>query len=148
MASKPGRGPPPPPPPVNCRIFRPSHQSHSSLQFGFLSARYSSTCRQLIAQFKTASSLLGDVVPDLEKFMKEYNLTCPAAVERIKIGVPATVEPDDYKIAKYVAEAVQVKTKKEDNLTRVAVQWSALASNGVLIRVSCVHAPLSCSFAS
>lgn len=77
---------------------------------------YSSTCRNLIAQFKTASSLLDDVVPDLEKFMKDYNLNCPAAVKRIEIGVPATVEhgnsnvPNEangHRTAKYVAEAVQ-----------------------------------------
>ncbi|KAF9585164.1 hypothetical protein BGW38_003648 [Lunasporangiospora selenospora] len=76
---------------------------------------YTPACRQLIAQFRTASSLLGDVVPDLEKFMKEYNLDCPAAAKRIKIGVPATVEFGDgvtneangHRTAKYVAETVQ-----------------------------------------
>jgi ESCRT-I complex subunit VPS28 len=60
--------------------------------------------------------LLGEVVPDLEKFMKEYNLNCPAAAKRIKIGVPATVEFGDgvsneangHRTAKYVAETVQV----------------------------------------
>ncbi|KAF9165609.1 Vacuolar protein-sorting-associated protein 28 [Actinomortierella ambigua] len=46
-------------------------------------------------QFKTAMSLLGDVVPDLEKFLKEYDLDCTAATKRIKIGVPATVEFGD-----------------------------------------------------
>ncbi|KAF9390195.1 hypothetical protein CPB97_009762 [Podila verticillata] len=56
---------------------------------------YTPACKQLIAQFKAASSLLVDVVPDLEKFMKEYSLDCPAAAKRIKIGVPATVEFGD-----------------------------------------------------
>ncbi|KAG0006911.1 hypothetical protein BGZ65_001988 [Modicella reniformis] len=78
-------------------------------------SEYASTCRQLVAQFKTASSLLGDLVPDLEKFMKEYNLNCPAAVKRIEIGVPATVEhgnsvsneANGHRTAKYVAETVQ-----------------------------------------
>lgn len=50
--------------------------------------------------------------------MKDYNLNCPAAVKRLEIGVPATVEhgnsnvPNEangHKTAKYVAEAVQVK---------------------------------------
>ncbi|KAF8981687.1 hypothetical protein BGZ46_002409 [Entomortierella lignicola] len=76
---------------------------------------HTETCPQLIAQFKTASNLLGDVVPDLENFMKEYNLDCPAAVKRIKIGVPATVEFGDgvssetngHRTAKYVAETVK-----------------------------------------
>ncbi|KAF9431223.1 hypothetical protein BGZ76_000504 [Entomortierella beljakovae] len=76
---------------------------------------HTEACSQLIAQFKTASNLLGDVVPDLESFTKEYNLDCPAAVKRLKIGVPATVEFGDgvsneangHRTAKYVAETVQ-----------------------------------------
>ncbi|GJJ73352.1 ESCRT-I complex subunit VPS28 [Entomortierella parvispora] len=56
---------------------------------------YTPACTQLIAQYRAASSLLGDVAPDLERFMKEYNLNCPAAAKRIRIGVPATVEFGD-----------------------------------------------------
>lgn len=79
--------------------------------------RYTPACKQLIAQFKTASSLLVDVVPDLEKFMKEYSLDCPAAAKRIKIGVPATIEFGDAGSSntsghyKNVAEIVQVNQK-------------------------------------
>ncbi|KAF9915206.1 Vacuolar protein-sorting-associated protein 28 [Lobosporangium transversale] len=70
--------------------------------------------RSAITHTQTASNLLGDI--DLEKFMKEYNLDCPAAAKRIKIGVPATVEfgdggasdePNGHRTAKYVAETVQ-----------------------------------------
>jgi hypothetical protein len=94
------------------------HYNHLIACVLFL-ARYSSNCRQLIAQFKTATSLLGDIVPDLENFVKDYNLNCPAAVKRLEIGVPATVEhgnsnvPNEangHKTAKYVAEAVQVSS--------------------------------------
>lgn len=88
--------------------------------FGFRYSRYTPACKQLIAQFKAASSLLVDVVPDLEKFMKEYSLDCPAAAKRIKIGVPATVEFGDAGSSKAsghyknVAEIVQV-TRKRNN---------------------------------
>lgn len=59
-------------------------------------------------------------MPDLEKFMKEYSLDCPAAAKRIKIGVPATVEFGDAGSSKAsghyknVAEIVQV-TRKRNN---------------------------------
>ncbi|KAF9109975.1 hypothetical protein BGX27_006933 [Mortierella sp. AM989] len=91
------------------------HLEMAYIRSAITHTEYSRTCPQLIAQFKTASNLLGDVVPDLEKFMKEYNLDCPAAVKRIKIGVPATVEfgdgvsneASDHRTAKYVAETVK-----------------------------------------
>ncbi|KAG0367228.1 hypothetical protein BGZ54_004220 [Gamsiella multidivaricata] len=92
------------------------HLEMAYIRSAITHTQYTPECRQLIAQFKTASSLLGDVVPDLEKFMKEYNLDCPAAAKRIKIGVPATVEfgdggasnePSGHKSAKYIAETVQ-----------------------------------------
>ncbi|KAG0085033.1 hypothetical protein BGZ93_010041 [Podila epicladia] len=83
---------------------------------------YTPACKQLIAQFKTASSLLVDVVPDLEKFMKEYSLDCPAAAKRIKIGVPATIEFGDAGSSntsghyKNVAEIVQTYNNAMDTL--------------------------------
>ncbi|KAG0325102.1 hypothetical protein BGZ99_001068 [Dissophora globulifera] len=91
------------------------HLEMAYIRSAITHTQYTPACGQLISQFKTASSLLGDVVPDLEKFMKEYNLDCPAAVKRIKIGVPATVEfgggvsneANGHKTAKYVAETVQ-----------------------------------------
>ncbi|KAG0000836.1 hypothetical protein BGZ80_006222 [Entomortierella chlamydospora] len=91
------------------------HLEMAYIRSAITHTEYTRTCPQLIAQFKTASNLLGDVVPDLEKFMKEYNLDCPAAVKRIKIGVPATVEFGDgasnegngHRNFKYVAETVQ-----------------------------------------
>ncbi|RHZ54174.1 hypothetical protein Glove_429g20 [Diversispora epigaea] len=73
-------------------------------------ADYTSSCTKLIAQYKTAMNLVNDLIPDVEKFMKEYKLECPAAVNRFKIGVPATIEHsidhDPSKSAKYVAETV------------------------------------------
>lgn len=58
--------------------------------------------------------------------MKEYNLNCPAAAKRIRIGVPATVEfgdggrPNESTngriSARLVAEAVNVRGKKNASL--------------------------------
>jgi ESCRT-I complex subunit VPS28 len=66
-------------------------------------------CLQLIAQFKTCTSLLGI---DVKQFMREYGMNCPAATKRLlEIGVPATVEHSVNDIttsAKNVAETVQV----------------------------------------
>ncbi|KAL1914377.1 uncharacterized protein VTP21DRAFT_8957 [Calcarisporiella thermophila] len=75
---------------------------------------YTPACARLIAQFKTALNLVRDAVPDVEQFMREYKLECPAAANRLlKIGVPATIEHaaesgrDPSRSAKYVAETVQ-----------------------------------------
>ncbi|CAG8538680.1 415_t:CDS:2 [Paraglomus occultum] len=75
---------------------------------------YTPACSKLIAQYKTALNLVSDHVPDIEKFMKEYKLGCPAAANRFKIGVPATIEHStgaghgSGASAKYVAETVTV----------------------------------------
>jgi ESCRT-I complex subunit VPS28 len=53
-------------------------------------------------------------VTDLESFMKKYSFSCPAAYNRLKIGVPATIEHggltevEGKKVSQYVAEVVQV----------------------------------------
>jgi len=52
---------------------------------------YTKACNKLIAQFKTLQETVSDVVPDLEKFMKDYHMTTKAAFVRLKVGVPATV---------------------------------------------------------
>ncbi|KNC46627.1 vacuolar protein sorting-associated protein 28 [Thecamonas trahens ATCC 50062] len=74
---------------------------------------YTPACSKLIAQFKAAQNLLSSVVPDIQVFMAEYRMECPAAVNRLlTIGVPATVEhgaltsDDSSKHAQHVAEAV------------------------------------------
>ncbi|KAI8090036.1 VPS28 protein-domain-containing protein [Halteromyces radiatus] len=53
---------------------------------------YTPQCANLIAKYKTTMNFLADSVKDLETFMDDYKLTCPAAVNRFKIGVPATYE--------------------------------------------------------
>ncbi|KAG8949448.1 Vacuolar protein-sorting-associated protein 28 [Tulasnella sp. 424] len=49
-------------------------------------------------------------VPSLEEFMKKYNMDNPAALHRLKVGVPATVEhatEQGAETAKWVAETTQ-----------------------------------------
>ncbi|KAG0227613.1 hypothetical protein BGW42_004369 [Actinomortierella wolfii] len=71
------------------------HLERAYISSAVTHTEYTPACRQLISQFKTAMSLLGGVVPDVDNFMKEYSLDCTAAAKRIKIGVPATVEFGD-----------------------------------------------------
>ena len=84
---------------------------------------YTPACSKLITQFKSARNLLRDVVPDIEVFMGEYRMECPAAVNRLlTIGVPATVEhgamhrDDASKSAQHVAEAVHYFITAMDTL--------------------------------
>ncbi|KAL4880941.1 VPS28 protein-domain-containing protein [Aspergillus karnatakaensis] len=57
-------------------------------------AEYTETCTRLLKQYK--SSLGDDTVSrefvDLETFKRAWGLECPRATERLRIGLPATVE--------------------------------------------------------
>jgi len=57
-------------------------------------AEYTETCNRLLKQYK--SNLLDETVSqafvDLESFMREWNMECPRARERIRVGLPVTVE--------------------------------------------------------
>ncbi|KAL9644675.1 hypothetical protein ABK040_012329 [Willaertia magna] len=54
---------------------------------------YTTTCSKLIAKFKTILPMVTSDIPDMERFMREFKLDCPAATNRLlKVGVPATVE--------------------------------------------------------
>mmetsp|Transcript_23273 Transcript_23273/g.32897 ORF Transcript_23273/g.32897 Transcript_23273/m.32897 type:complete len:217 (-) Transcript_23273:138-788(-) len=55
------------------------------------SDEYTTACKKLIAQFKTLKESLGEQVPDIYSFMRKYNMNCPAAANRFKVGVPATI---------------------------------------------------------
>ncbi|KAJ1913089.1 Vacuolar protein-sorting-associated protein 28 [Tieghemiomyces parasiticus] len=76
-------------------------------------ADYTPACSKLIAQYKSILNLVSNDVPDVQKFMADYKLNCPAAWKRLQTGVPITVEHatvtdhDPSKSAKYVAETVQ-----------------------------------------
>ncbi|KAI0792207.1 vacuolar protein sorting-associated protein 28 [Abortiporus biennis] len=55
-------------------------------------AEYSPACTRLLSQYKTMIKLVGDDVPTIEQFMSRYRMDHPAALHRLKVGVPATVE--------------------------------------------------------
>ncbi|KAJ8692678.1 Vacuolar protein-sorting-associated protein 28 [Pleurotus ostreatus] len=73
-------------------------------------AEYSPACTRLLSQYKTMLKLVGDDVPSTEEFMKRYHMDNPAALHRVKVGVPATVEHSSEagpETAKWVAETTQ-----------------------------------------
>lgn len=84
---------------------------------------YEPECSKLIGQFKTVKTNLEGHVDDVEKFMKDYSMVCPAAKNRlITSGLPATVEhqapksQDEANSGKKVAETVQYFITAMDSL--------------------------------
>ncbi|KAJ2459699.1 Vacuolar protein-sorting-associated protein 28, partial [Coemansia sp. RSA 2322] len=53
-------------------------------------AEYTAECSKLLLQCKTVSQMVDN--PDLNKFADQYRLNCSAALHRLKIGVPSTIE--------------------------------------------------------
>lgn len=54
---------------------------------------YEEACSKLIGQFKVLWASMKDTVPNVEKFMSDYNMQCPMAATRLlHSGMPATVE--------------------------------------------------------
>ncbi|GBE86707.1 Vacuolar protein sorting-associated protein [Sparassis crispa] len=73
-------------------------------------AEYSPACTRLLSQYKTMLKLVGDTVPSIEEFMTKYRMDHPAALHRLKVGVPATVEHSSEagpETGKWVAETTQ-----------------------------------------
>ncbi|KZT64405.1 vacuolar protein sorting-associated protein 28 [Daedalea quercina L-15889] len=73
-------------------------------------AEYSPACTRLLSQYKTMLKLVGDDVPSIEQFMSRYHMDHPAALHRLKVGVPATVEHSSEagpETGKWVAETTQ-----------------------------------------
>ncbi|TFK20266.1 vps28 protein [Coprinopsis marcescibilis] len=71
---------------------------------------YSPACTRLLSQYKTMLKLVEDEVPSIEEFMAKYRMDHPAALHRIKVGVPATVEHSSEagpETAKWVAATTQ-----------------------------------------
>eukprot|EP00126_Sphaerothecum_destruens_P015450 Sdes_comp9454_c0_seq1m917 len=83
---------------------------------------YTPACEKLLAQYKVALNLVQDHVSSCEAFMGKYKLTCPAAMSRLQIGVPATIEHggmgemEQKKSAMRVAECVQYFITLMDSL--------------------------------
>ncbi|EJF64360.1 vacuolar protein sorting-associated protein 28 [Dichomitus squalens LYAD-421 SS1] len=73
-------------------------------------AEYSPACTRLLSQYKTMLKLVGDDVPSIEQFMSRFRMDHPAALYRIQVGVPATVEHSSEagpETSKWVAETTQ-----------------------------------------
>ncbi|GAB7344197.1 hypothetical protein MBLNU457_2088t1 [Dothideomycetes sp. NU457] len=62
---------------------------------------YTETCNRLLKQYK--SNLADDVVAkafvDLEHFKRQWDIEAPRATERLKLGLPATIEAPSHKPA-------------------------------------------------
>ncbi|PWA00581.1 hypothetical protein BB558_003383 [Smittium angustum] len=90
---------------------------------------YTTACSKLMSQYKTVFRVVEKIVPNIYDFVKMYKLNCPAALARIEIGIPSTVEHSNYKkpgdsiSAKHVAEVVQTYITVMDSikLSMVAV---------------------------
>ena len=57
-------------------------------------ADYGETCSRLLKQYKSnlANETVAQAFGDLESFKREWELDCARATERIRVGLPATVE--------------------------------------------------------
>ncbi|KAI6116958.1 vacuolar protein sorting-associated [Pisolithus thermaeus] len=73
-------------------------------------AEYSPACTRLLSQYMTMLKLVKDSIPSIEDFMTRFRLDTPAALHRIKVGVPATVEHSSEagpETGKWIAETTQ-----------------------------------------
>ncbi|KAI5987852.1 vacuolar protein sorting-associated [Pisolithus albus] len=73
-------------------------------------AEYSPACTRLLSQYMTMLKLVKDSIPSIEVFMTRFRLDTPAALHRIKVGVPATVEhlsEAGPETGKWIAETTQ-----------------------------------------
>ncbi|KAF2112189.1 VPS28 protein-domain-containing protein [Lophiotrema nucula] len=55
---------------------------------------YTEACSRLLKQYKSnlADETVARTFGDLESFKREWDLECPRATERLRVGIPATVE--------------------------------------------------------
>ncbi|EFP87636.1 Vacuolar protein-sorting-associated protein 28 [Puccinia graminis f. sp. tritici] len=76
-------------------------------------AQYTPACGRLLGHFKTLLNLVGGDLQWIQNFMAEYRMDCQAAANRIRVGVPATVEHsseegnESSKASRGVAETTQ-----------------------------------------
>ena len=110
-------GMPSPPKTMSCSAASSSHSSRpSGSLFEDRSAFWGHAAVLLTSgtgERTVSNSCLSDQVGDLQEFIKEYNLQCPMAVQRlVASGMPATVEHGkpsgaSQNIARLAAETVQ-----------------------------------------
>ncbi|KAL5403874.1 hypothetical protein PMIN03_009554 [Paraphaeosphaeria minitans] len=57
-------------------------------------ADYTETCSRLLKQYRSnlANETVARAFGDLDSFKREWDMDCPRATERLRVGIPATVE--------------------------------------------------------
>ncbi|KAI8810591.1 vacuolar protein sorting-associated [Cladochytrium replicatum] len=117
-------------------IVATEHLERAYVRDAITAQEYTPACNKLIGQFKTALNLLRDEVPDVERFMQEFRLSCTAAVRRlVEIGVPATVEHT-------AAETSTVSKRNVAEVTQIFITlMDALKLN--MVEVDQIHPQLS-----
>ncbi|KAF2201634.1 VPS28-domain-containing protein [Delitschia confertaspora ATCC 74209] len=70
-------------------------------------AEYTETCTRLLKQYKSnlADETVARAFGDLESFKREWDMECPRATERLRVGIPATVEQPLHKAAAQGSDA-------------------------------------------
>jgi hypothetical protein len=115
--------------------------------------RYEPACTKLLAQYKSSlkhlsplldvphtSTSTGEKLYGLEGWMRRFRMDCPAALHRLVVGVPATVEHGSgegtgEEVGKWVAETTQVSVS------------AILHSNGNIWRLNLLTFPsTSCDY--
>ncbi|CBX97646.1 hypothetical protein IAQ61_001141 [Plenodomus lingam] len=84
-------------------------------------ADYTETCNRLLKQYKSnlANDTVANAFGDLDKFTKEWHMECPRALERLRVGIPATVEQGPSKPSQQgdFADATLVMNATENFIT-------------------------------
>jgi len=56
---------------------------------------YGGACAKLLAQYRTWMESYAPLIPSVEAFAQEYQLSCGAALSRVRAGIPASVVHGD-----------------------------------------------------
>ncbi|KAF2401578.1 ESCRT-1 complex, Vps28 subunit [Trichodelitschia bisporula] len=81
--------------------------------------QYTETCSRLLKQYKSnlQDESVAKAFGDLESFMKEWDMECPRARERIRVGIPTTVEQPSHKPAAEAAAPQIIMAATESFIT-------------------------------
>ena len=84
-------------------------------------AEYTEACGRLIKQYKSnlADETVSRAFGDLETFKRDWDIECPRATERLKVGLPATVEQPAHKSRPQgnAAQATSIVAASENFIT-------------------------------
>lgn len=100
-------------------IVATEHLERQYIKDTIAAPEYTAICLRLIAQFKTAASLVNT---DISDFVRRFGISCPAAMNRlVTMGVPATVQyatqdPSQKSTSRNIAETVQFFITLMDSL--------------------------------